>query len=112
MSTTSKLYTFHELMTDGILMENEGKKMRRKVGRILIPMIQRPYAQGRKSQQSIRNKFLQDIFNALEDNSTKKLELNFIYGTFVEEGKDGSFELLDGQQRLTTLFCFIGILKQ
>lgn len=88
MSTTSKLYTFHELMTDGILMENEGKKMRRKVGRILIPMIQRPYAQGRKSQQSIRNKFLQDIFNALEDNSTKKLELNFIYGTFVEEGKD------------------------
>lgn len=42
MSTTSKLYTFHELMTDGILMENEGKKMRRKVGRILIPMIQRP----------------------------------------------------------------------
>ena len=104
MSTTSKLYTFHELMTDGILMEYEGKKMRRKVGRILIPMIQRPYAQGRKSQQSIRNKFLQDIFNALEDNSTKKLELNFIYGTFVEEGKDGSFELLDGQQRLTTLF--------
>ena len=104
MSTTSKLYTFHELMTDGIIIENEGKKIRRKVGRILIPMIQRPYAQGRKSQKSIRDKFLQDIFDTLENKSIEKLELNFIYGTFVEEGEDSSFELLDGQQRLTTLF--------
>lgn len=104
MSTTSKLYTFHELMTDGIIMETEGKELRRKVGRILIPMIQRPYAQGRKSQQSIRDKFLQDIFDALGNKDVEKLELNFIYGTFVEEGEDGSFELLDGQQRLTTLF--------
>ncbi len=104
MSTTSKLYTFHELMTDGIIMEDNGKEMRRKVGRILIPMIQRPYAQGRKSQQSIREKFLQDIFGTLENPNIGKLELNFIYGTFIEEGEAGSFELLDGQQRLTTLF--------
>ena len=104
MSTTNKLYTFHELMTDGIVMENDGKEVRRKVGRILIPMIQRPYAQGRKSQESIRNKFLQDIFEALENPNVEKLELNFVYGTFEEEGVAGSFELLDGQQRLTTLF--------
>lgn len=104
MSTTSKLYTFHELMTNGIIMEDNGKEVRRKVGRILIPMIQRPYAQGRKSQQSIREKFLQDIFGTLENPNIGKLELNFIYGTFIEEGEAGSFELLDGQQRLTTLF--------
>lgn len=50
MSTTSKLYTFHELMTDGILMENEGKKMRRKVGRILIPMIDHTHKEERASR--------------------------------------------------------------
>ncbi len=101
MSTTSKLYTFHELMTEGLVVEQDGETVRRKVGRILIPMIQRPYAQGRKSQKSIRDKFLQDIFAALANEKVEKLELNFLYGTFVE---DGSFELLDGQQRMTTLF--------
>jgi uncharacterized protein with ParB-like and HNH nuclease domain len=104
MSTTSKLYTFHELMTEGLMVEQDGEKVCRKVGRILIPMIQRPYAQGRKSQTSIRDKFLQDIFMALANDKKEKLELNFIYGTFVDEGEDSSFELLDGQQRLTTLF--------
>ncbi len=104
MSTTSKLYTFHELMTEGLIVERDGENICRKVGRILIPMIQRPYAQGRKSQQSIRNKFLQDIFDALANNKVEKLELNFLYGTFVDDGEDCSFELLDGQQRLTTLF--------
>lgn len=101
MSTTSKLYTFHELMTEGLVVEQDGETVRRKVERILIPMIQRPYAQGRKSQKSIRDKFLQDIFSALANEKVEKLELNFLYGTFVE---DGSFELLDGQQRMTTLF--------
>lgn len=104
MSTTSKLYTFHELMTEGLMVEQDGEKVCRKVGRILIPMIQRPYAQGRKSQTGIRDKFLQDIFMALANGNVEKLELNFIYGTFVDDGEDSSFELLDGQQRLTTLF--------
>ena len=104
MSTTSKLYTFHELMTEGIIVEQDGKNICHKVGRILIPMIQRPYAQGRKSQTSIRDKFLQDIFMALANKKVEKLELNFIYGTFINDGEDSSFELLDGQQRLTTLF--------
>lgn len=104
MSTTSKLYTFHELMTDGLVTKHDGKEVRCKIDRILIPMIQRPYAQGRKSQKSIREKFLHDIFAALANNDVEKLELNFIYGTFIEEGEKRIFQLLDGQQRLTTLF--------
>ncbi len=91
-------------MTEGIVVEQDGEAVRRKVGRILIPMIQRPYAQGRKSQKSVRDKFLQDIFAALAYEKAEKLELNFLYGTFADDGEDGSFELLDGQQRLTTLF--------
>ena len=104
MSTASKLYTFHELMTDGLIVKHDGKEARCKINRILIPMIQRPYAQGRKSQKSIREKFLHDIFAALTNNDVEKLELNFIYGTFVKEDDNNTFELLDGQQRLTTLF--------
>ena len=104
MSTASKLYTFHELMTDGLVTKHDGKEARCKIDRILIPMIQRPYAQGRKSQKSIREKFLYDIFAALTNNDVEKLELNFIYGTFVKENDNNTFELLDGQQRLTTLF--------
>lgn len=104
MSTASKLYTFHELMTDGLIVKHDGKEARCKINRILIPMIQRPYAQGRKSQKSIREKFLHDIFAALTNNDVEKLELNFIYGTFIKEDDNNTFELLDGQQRLTTLF--------
>ncbi len=104
MSTASKLYTFHELMTDGLVVKHDGKEARCKINRILIPMIQRPYAQGRKSQKSIREKFLHDIFAALANNDVEKLELNFIYGTFIKEDDNNTFELLDGQQRLTTLF--------
>ena len=102
MSTTSKLYTYHELMTDGLVTKHDGKEVRCKIDRILIPMIQSPYAQGRKSQKSIREKFLHDIFATLANNDVEKLELNFIYGTFIEEGEKRIFQLLDGQQRLTT----------
>ena len=90
-------------MTSGIVSVQDGKEVRRKVERILIPMIQRPYAQGRKSQKGIRDNFLMDIFAALENKEVGKLELNFVYGTFTGS-ESGCFELLDGQQRLTTLF--------
>lgn len=105
MSTTNKLYTFKEIMTDGILVKQGEKLVQKRIDEVLIPMIQRPYAQGRKSQESIRNKFLADIFAALCDEDTKQLELNFLYGTFVNQDDDRNvFELLDGQQRMTTLF--------
>ena len=80
MSATNKLYTFKEIMTDGILVKQGEKLVPKKIDEVLIPMIQRPYAQGRKSQESIRSKFLTDIFTALCDEDTKQLELNFLYG--------------------------------
>lgn len=97
------------MLEDGIEVfdKEKGTTSTKKIGKILIPMIQRPYAQGRKSKESIRKKFLTDIFNTLVNPEVKRLELNFVYGTFVK-GNDGeesnTFELLDGQQRLTTLF--------
>lgn len=71
--------------------------------KVVVPKIQRAYAQGRKSEANIRNQFVDEIFNALESGSI--LELSFIYGSKVRsgDGKSYRFELLDGQQRLTTL---------
>lgn len=67
---------------------------------IVIPKIQRDYAQGRMSEEvtKIRSRFLQVIYDALV--SDKKLTLDFVYGSI----ENGVLLPLDGQQRLTTLF--------
>ncbi len=68
---------------------------------VVIPIIQRDYAQGRTDPKStaIRDRFLKDIKDTLINNEAE-LKLDFIYGQVT----DGVFEPLDGQQRLTTLF--------
>ncbi len=62
---------------------------------ILIPLIQRDYAQGREKEESKANNFLDAIINGLDNG----LNLDFIYGKVDEN----IFTPLDGQQRLTTL---------
>jgi hypothetical protein len=71
-----------------------------KVADIEIPLIQRDYAQGRRDPRvnDIRSTFLEALHQALTDG--KPIGLDFVYGKV----KDGTFEPLDGQQRLTTLF--------
>ena len=79
---------------------------------IVIPIIQRDYAQGRSNDdvRQIREPFLKKLFEVL-DSKEGKQELDFIYGS-LERPKDISlknvnyenFVPLDGQQRLTTLF--------
>ena len=66
--------------------------------KISIPIIQRDYAQGRKDVATIRDKFLDEIFNRL--NKEENLFLDFVYGSIEGE----KFIPIDGQQRLTTLF--------
>lgn len=66
--------------------------------KISIPIIQRDYAQGRKDVATIRDKFLDEIFNRLDND--ENLFLDFVYGN-IEGDK---FIPIDGQQRLTTLF--------
>lgn len=68
---------------------------------IVIPKIQRDYAQGRRTDNvdTIRTDFLDEIHNAVAPGG-KPLTLDFIYG----DSRDGIFTPLDGQQRLTTLY--------
>jgi len=74
---------------------------------IVIPTIQRDYAQGRKNDlkiTQIRKAFLQALVQSLTEN--QELELDFVYGSLNQK----TLELLDGQQRLTTLFllhCYL-----
>lgn len=66
-----------------------------------IPIIQRDYAQGRSDErtQQIRNDFLTTLHHSLTKKQT--VNLDFIYGSL---NSDNKLILLDGQQRLTTLF--------
>ena len=66
--------------------------------KIEIPIIQRDYAQGRSENEGILTDFLKALKTSIVEE--KKIKLDFIYGELVGD----SFQPLDGQQRLTTLF--------
>lgn len=72
---------------------------------IEIPILQRDYAQGRESKLNIAKSFLYNIFDILEGNKNK-LHIDFIYG-YEENDK---FVLIDGQQRITTLWLIYFII--
>lgn len=82
----STQYTFWELLDDYS---------------IEIPMIQRDYAQGRKDRKSeqIRKEFVRSLYESVSEVNVTQ-DLDFVYGT----DKNEKLILLDGQQRLTTLF--------
>lgn len=83
IKSQGKIYTYSQLL-------NEQK--------VEIPIIQRDYAQGRVDKEELRNNFLGALLNAIQDE--REIRLDFIYGSTVND----SFQPLDGQQRLTTLF--------
>lgn len=68
--------------------------------KVVIPIIQRDYAQGRdtKDISAIRKELLTSIRNSLTTQNT--LNFDFVYGTL----KDDTLYPLDGQQRLTTFY--------
>lgn len=67
--------------------------------KIVIPIIQRDYAQGREGKEFLRERFLGQLFDALQEDA-KPLVLDFVYGSVEED----TIYPLDGQQRLTTLW--------
>lgn len=67
--------------------------------KIIIPIIQRDYAQGREGKEFLRERFLGQLFDSLKDNANP-LVLDFVYGSV----ENNTLYPLDGQQRLTTLW--------
>lgn len=96
MENNSIQYTFWELI---------------KNYKIVIPIIQRDYAQGRDGIKifEIRRTFLNTLYEMI-DNKDKSVDLDFVYGSIKlfknskSDNEDKVFTPLDGQQRLTTLF--------
>lgn len=86
-----KLLSLREMLTDG------------EINKILIPKIQRDYAQGRPDKASLRERFLGSIFDVIDREDGSTLMLDFIFGQKEEKCKT-IFYPVDGQQRLTTLF--------
>ena len=68
--------------------------------KIIIPIIQRDYAQGRDDVdvRRIRGRFLEALYRAVTE---IPITLDFVYGDI---DLNGVMTPLDGQQRLTTLF--------
>ena len=75
------------------------------IHKVLIPKIQRDYAQGRNNEEAIRirKRFLKSIFDVIDEPGPSSLMLDFIFGQ-KEEKTRNIFYPVDGQQRLTTLF--------
>ncbi len=68
--------------------------------KIVIPIFQRDYAQGRLNPEvnRVRDRFLSSLYDAIVG---MPITLDFVYGDI---DKEGVMTPLDGQQRLTTLF--------
>lgn len=95
MSTA--LHTFIDIFSSDFPVDGENVQL----NKIVIPIIQRDYAQGRKDSdvERIRLRFLDSLKIAITTN--KPITLDFVYGDI---DKNGVMTPLDGQQRLTTLF--------
>ena len=71
---------------------------------VVIPQLQRDYAQGRDEAKELRERFLSQILRVLRGEG--RLNLDFVYGydKALSPNHHPIFYPLDGQQRLTTLW--------
>lgn len=105
---TSELHTLESLMTHGVKIKGANNPI--EIPYIFIPKIQRAYAQGRQEESDVRRDFLSALFDTLTSDENVSLELSFLFGSqqvLAKRSEDNNirgFELLDGQQRTTTLF--------
>ena len=72
---------------------------------VVIPQLQRDYAQGRAEAKELRVRFLSQILRVLREEE-ERLNLDFVYGydKALSPNHHPIFYPLDGQQRLTTLW--------
>lgn len=80
-----------------------------------VPDYQREYVWGEVDQKGERGdeveQFLQDIYQEFEEATDVSAPEYFIGTTVVCQTKDGVFELIDGQQRSTTIFLTLCALR-
>lgn len=85
------------------------KALLRDGNRYLVPMYQRNYAWG----EGEINQLVQDVLDYQQKKQTKDKKQTYYIGTLVVyERQDGRFEVIDGQQRFTTLTLLAFALKR
>jgi hypothetical protein len=94
-------YTFIDIYKKELDLNKDSKV---KISQVVIPKIQRPYAQGRLDGVCtyVRNTLLNEMFANFKTDEV--FDFNFIYGIVRPSNDEYVMELLDGQQRMTTLF--------
>ena len=92
----TKLHTFIDIFSSVYTADKDQVEIKK----ILIPIIQRDYAQGRVDPDvnRVRERFLDSLYCAIVN---QPITLDFVYG---DVDNNGVMTPLDGQQRLTTLF--------
>lgn len=98
----SKQYTFNHLFGETFIYKDDnGEEREVVIQRVVIPIIQRDYAQGRNNPDvnRIRTRFIKALYDGLTNDENNILD--FVYGDITDKG---DMIPLDGQQRLTTLF--------
>jgi len=93
---SADLHTMIDIFDADFMVGGETVRLQK----IVIPKIQRDYAQGRTDPEivRIRSRFLDALYQAV---TGRPITLDFVYGDI---NRDGVLIPLDGQQRLTTLF--------
>ena len=77
----SETYTFRSIFSKPISYAKDEDPI--VISKVIIPRIQRPYAQGRlgEAETKIRNSFLKDIFKYLTSENDAIMDFHFIYGS-------------------------------
>ena len=96
-----KIFNYSNLFEEKIAYDKDHEVL---ITKCVIPKIQRAYAQGRREEGYVRKNLLDEIFKCLCEGN--EMDLNFIYGAVHKQDEPDkyTFEVIDGQQRLSTLF--------
>jgi len=92
-----------EKMCDAAILTKDGTPV---AGRLCIPEYQRPYRWGEKQIMGL----LEDIRKHNERNKKENLSLNYYLGSLILHQDKGWLNIIDGQQRLTTLAILASML--
>ena len=84
-----RLLSFHNMLDD----------QQEVIHKVLIPKIQRDYAQGRNGMEALRQRFLKSIFEVIDNRTDKELMLDFVFGQKEESTKK---YVLSGRRPATT----------
>lgn len=93
---------FNDKTSDGCLYQYEAKKFH-------IPAYQRGYKWGSENDNEPVLTLLNDLNNSFKNNPDKKYYLQYI--TVSKKEKEKWLEVIDGQQRLTTLSILLSVVK-